>query len=147
MIFGHLLVNAAITWFKKIYSFSGETWRFQKSSSEPREPFSLLRQMTFIWRGERNGLRIIPRSYCYFGHVMVLKNILLQEKGLDNTKTLCGSPDTLCFVSETAHIFDGLFSCSKLLLVVVRLYGWIFVNAAVEKKIIHTRWVREFKRS
>jgi len=53
---------------------------------------------------------------------MVLKNILLQEKGLDNTKTLCGSPDTLWF-SETTHIFDGLFSCSKLLLVVVLLYS------------------------
>jgi len=26
-------------------------------------------------------------SYCYFGHVMVLKNIRLQEKGSDDTKT------------------------------------------------------------
>ena len=57
-----------------------------KSSSEPWEPFSLLRQMTFIWRRECNGLRIIPRSYCYFGHVMVLKNILLQKNCLEIQK-------------------------------------------------------------
>jgi len=94
VISAYFLVNAAITWFKIIYSFSGEARRFQKSSSEPWEPFRLGSQMTFIWRGQCNGLRIIPRSYCYFGHVMVLKNILLQEKGLDNPKTLSGSPDT-----------------------------------------------------
>jgi len=39
--------------------------------------------MTFIWREQCNGVRIIPMSHCYFGHVMVLKNILLQEKGLE----------------------------------------------------------------
>ena len=66
VIFGHLLVNAAITWFKKIYSFNGEAWRFQKSSSEPWEPFRLLSEMIFIWRGQWNGLRIIPLSYFLF---------------------------------------------------------------------------------